>query len=89
MFLNCTSCFVCEGGTPQLIPKDQGIEIRQRVLYFRSLLDQLPVNHITAGSIYHSDLLCKPKLPYIAPFRHIFRGECDNYISLSFYKLKT
>ncbi|XP_034250549.1 ganglioside-induced differentiation-associated protein 1 [Thrips palmi] len=60
------------GGTP-LIPKDQGMEIRQRVLHFRTLLDQLPVNHITAGSIYHTDLMCKPKLPYVTPFRQMLR----------------
>lgn len=61
------------GGTPPLIPKDQGMDVRLRVLHFRSLLDQLPVNHITAGSIYHTDLLCNPKLPFVAPFRHILR----------------
>ena len=61
------------GGTP-LIPKDQGLEIRQRVLHFRTLLDQLPVNHITAGSIYHTDLVRNPKIPYITPFRQLLRG---------------
>lgn len=60
------------GGTP-LIPKDQGLEIRQRVLHFRTLLDQLPVNHITAGSIYHTDLVRNPKIPYITPFRQLLR----------------
>ncbi|KAK3923927.1 Ganglioside-induced differentiation-associated protein 1 [Frankliniella fusca] len=61
------------GRTPPLIPKDHGIEVRQRVLHFRTLLDQLPVNHITAGSFYHTDLISNPKLPFVSPFRHILK----------------
>ncbi|KAF4526297.1 hypothetical protein B566_EDAN015212 [Ephemera danica] len=44
------------GNKPSLVPKNLGPTVRQKVDYFRGILDQLPAGVITMGSFYHPDL---------------------------------
>ncbi|GLV34856.1 Gdap1 [Carabus blaptoides fortunei] len=57
------------GDTPRLIPLDQGSEIRQKVNYFRNIIDEIPANVVTIGSFFHPKLVDSPKIPFIAPVR--------------------
>lgn len=48
---------------------DQGTDIKQKVVNFRSLIAQLPANVITVGSFFHTDLVGTPKAPFFGPIR--------------------
>lgn len=60
---------ISAGDTPRLIPMDQGADVRQRVVYFRNIIDKLPVGIVTMGSFFHPELTKNPKIPFIAPVR--------------------
>lgn len=57
------------GDNPRLIPMDQGPEVRQKIIHFRNILDQIPANVVTLGSFYHTKFVYKPKMPFITPVR--------------------
>ncbi|KAL1129075.1 hypothetical protein AAG570_013607 [Ranatra chinensis] len=63
------------GDTPRLIPLDQGVDTRQKVSYFREIIDKIPANVVTVGSFYHPDLVHKPRLPFIAPVRAVMKAS--------------
>lgn len=54
---------------------DQGPEVRQKVIHFRNILDQIPANVVTLGSFYHTKFVHKPKMPFIAPVRKQLAGN--------------
>ncbi|XP_073968882.1 ganglioside-induced differentiation-associated protein 1-like isoform X2 [Rhodnius prolixus] len=60
------------GNHPRLIPQEPSI--KQRVNHFRELIDRIPANTVTMGAFYHSEFICKPKLPFIAPVRAFMRA---------------
>lgn len=62
------------GDTLRLIPMDQGPEVRQKVIHFRNILDQIPANVVTLGSFYHTKFVHKPRMPFIAPVRKQLAG---------------
>lgn len=66
---------ICIGDTPRLIPLDQGSEIRQKVNYFRNIIDEIPANVVTVGSFFHPKLVDSPKIPFIAPVRRQMAGN--------------
>ncbi|XP_066991991.2 ganglioside-induced differentiation-associated protein 1 [Anabrus simplex] len=55
------------GDAPRLIPLDQGPEVKQKVLHFRTIIDQLPTGVITMGSFFHPEFCQNPKPPFIRP----------------------
>ncbi|KAK9743620.1 Glutathione S-transferase, N-terminal domain [Popillia japonica] len=57
------------GDTPRLIPIDQGAEVRQKVIQYRQLVDQVPAGVVTMGSIFHPEFVQNPKAPFFAPVR--------------------
>lgn len=65
LLLYVTFCW--KGDNPRLIPFDQGLEIRQRVVHFKSLIEQVPAGIITMGSFFHPELVGKRKAPFFAP----------------------
>jgi len=49
---------------------DQGDEVRQKVVQFRSLIDKINGNHLTIGSFLHPELATgSKKVPFIGPVR--------------------
>lgn len=54
---------------------DQGVEIKQTVINFRSLIEQLPAGSITMGSFFHSELVGKPKAPFFGPIRKLLASK--------------
>ncbi|XP_049777453.1 ganglioside-induced differentiation-associated protein 1 [Schistocerca cancellata] len=66
------------GDTRRLIPLDQGAEVRQKVIHFRSVIDQLPSGAITLGSFFHPQYSQKPKLPFIQPVRRMLQSAEKN-----------
>ncbi|KAF2899502.1 hypothetical protein ILUMI_06674 [Ignelater luminosus] len=57
------------GDIPKLIPTDQSTEIKQKVTHFRHVLGQLPIEILTMGSFFHSELVSWPKPPFVGPVR--------------------
>ncbi|XP_019874382.1 ganglioside-induced differentiation-associated protein 1 [Aethina tumida] len=57
------------GDTPRLIPMNKGSEVRQKVSSFKVLLDSLPANVITMGTLFHPELVQNPRIPFIGPVR--------------------
>lgn len=70
---DCFFFFV--GDTPRLIPLDQGTDVKQRVAYFRNLIDEVPANLLTVGSFFHPNLVDKPRIPFIGPVRRAMVGK--------------
>lgn len=68
-------------GETRLLP--QGGETRQRVLYFRNLLDPIPANVITIGSIFHPRFVGTPRAPFIGPVRKSLAGGSIGYICMN------
>lgn len=69
---------------------DQGPEIRQKVTRFRNVIEQIPDYVITAGSCVHSELVGKPKFPFLGPVRTAFiskLNQCLNSSSLHIFRL--
>lgn len=61
---------VCIGDTPRLLPMDQGDQVRQKVVEYRSLIDKINGNHLTIGSFLHPELATgSKKVPFIGPVR--------------------
>ncbi|KAI4470385.1 gdap1 isoform a [Holotrichia oblita] len=63
------ACDLPTGDTPRLIPIDQGGEIRQKVVQYRQLIDQVPAGVVTMGSIFHPEFVQNPKAPFFGPVR--------------------
>ncbi|XP_022912220.1 ganglioside-induced differentiation-associated protein 1 [Onthophagus taurus] len=59
------------GDTPRLIPNDQGDEIKQKVIKFRNMIDQIPSGIVTMGSFFHTEFVQTPKAPFYAPVRKL------------------
>ncbi|GFG38618.1 hypothetical protein Cfor_09222 [Coptotermes formosanus] len=57
------------GDTPRLIPMDQGPEMRQKVLHFRTVIDHIPAGTVTMGSFFHPEFCQNPKQPFIRAVR--------------------
>lgn len=70
--------YVNIGDTPRLIPLDQGTEVRQKVIHFRNIIDEISANILTLGSFSHPQLVGSPKIPFIAPVRKIMSGMSLN-----------
>jgi hypothetical protein len=68
--------FLLSGNKPNLVPKNLGSAVRQRIDYFRSLLDQLPAGVITMGSFYHPDLCGERKFPFNFPIGVLMKRKC-------------
>ncbi|XP_071451722.1 ganglioside-induced differentiation-associated protein 1 [Hetaerina americana] len=66
------------GNSRRLIPLDQGPGIKQKVLHFRNILDQLPTDVITLGSFYNPDFCQNPKPPFIKPVRKLMMAADQN-----------
>ncbi|XP_046397159.1 ganglioside-induced differentiation-associated protein 1 isoform X2 [Ischnura elegans] len=66
------------GGSRRLVPLDMGPEVRQKVMHFRTILDQLPTGIITVGSFYHPELCHNPKPPFIKPVRKLMMAADEN-----------
>ncbi|KAG8227117.1 hypothetical protein J437_LFUL001661 [Ladona fulva] len=66
------------GNSHRLIPLDQGPEVKQKVLYFRNILDQLPAGVITMGSFYNPEFCQNPKPPFIKPVRKMLMVADQN-----------
>lgn len=64
------------GDTPRLMPLDQGPEIRQKVLQFRTIIDHIPAGTVTMGSFFHPEFCQNPKQPFIQPVRKALMGKC-------------
>lgn len=70
---------------------DQGPEIRQKVTRFRNVIEQIPDYIITAGSCVHSELVGKPKFPFLGPVRTAFISKfniCLDSSSLNIFRLR-
>jgi hypothetical protein len=63
------------GDTPRLIPMDQGPEVRQKVLHFRTIIDYIPAGTVTMGSFYHPEFCQNHKQPFIQPVRKSLMGK--------------
>jgi len=48
---------------------DQGPEMRQKILHFRTVIDHIPAGTVTMGSFYHPEFCQNPKQPFIQPVR--------------------
>lgn len=48
---------------------NKGSEVRQKVSSFKVLLDSLPANVITMGTLFHPELVQNPRIPFIGPVR--------------------
>ncbi|KAH1010467.1 hypothetical protein HUJ05_004756 [Dendroctonus ponderosae] len=58
------------GHSPRLIPMDQGGEVRQKITYFRGIIDKINGNVLTIGSLLHPELATgSKKVPFIGPVR--------------------
>ncbi|PSN42578.1 Ganglioside-induced differentiation-associated protein 1 [Blattella germanica] len=57
------------GDTPRLMPMDQGPDVRQKVLHFRTIIDHIPTGIVTMGSFFNSEFCENPKQPFIQPMR--------------------
>lgn len=56
------------GDTPRLIPMDQGPQVRQKIIYFRNLIENLNGNVLTVGSLLHPEVVTgSRKIPFIGP----------------------
>lgn len=75
------------GDTPRLVPMDQGSEIRQKVTYFRSIIDKINGNVLTIGSFLHPETATgDKKIPFIAPVRtQLVNHDKDNADKLRKY----
>jgi hypothetical protein len=71
------------GDTPRLIPLDQGPEIRQKVLQFRTIIDHIPAGTVTMGSFFHPEFCQNPKQPFIKPVRKLLMGKYNIIIFYS------
>ncbi|XP_050296805.1 ganglioside-induced differentiation-associated protein 1 isoform X2 [Anthonomus grandis grandis] len=59
------------GDTPRLMPTHQNPEVRQKVIYFRNLIDKINGNVLTMGSFIHPEFAAGvKKVPFIAPVRN-------------------
>jgi len=54
---------------------DQGPEMRQKVLHFRTVIDHIPAGTVTMGSFYHPEFCQNPKQPFIQPVRKSLMGK--------------
>ncbi|XP_060519297.1 ganglioside-induced differentiation-associated protein 1 [Cylas formicarius] len=69
------------GDTPRLIPMEP--EVRQRVTYFRGIIDKINGNVITIGSFIHPETASNPKLPFIGPVRSaLLQQERNSSVNL-------
>ncbi|XP_069702095.1 ganglioside-induced differentiation-associated protein 1 [Periplaneta americana] len=66
------------GDTPRLMPMDQGPEVRQRVLHFRTIIDHIPAGVVTMGSFFHPEFCENPKQPFIQPVRKLLMAADRN-----------
>nr|UUV68093.1 glutathione S-transferase [Dendroctonus rhizophagus] len=58
------------GHSPRLLPVDKGGELRQKITYFRGIIDKINGNVLTIGSLLHPELATgSKKVPFIAPVR--------------------
>ncbi|KAF7266828.1 hypothetical protein GWI33_019856 [Rhynchophorus ferrugineus] len=56
------------GNTPRLIPMDQGVQIKQKVVHFRNLIETLNGNVLTVGTLLHPEVVTgSRKIPFIGP----------------------
>lgn len=62
----------CIADIPKLIPMEEGFEVRQRITYYRHILDQIPAGILTMGSFFHPELVKRPKAPFLPPVRKNF-----------------
>ncbi|KAL1517839.1 hypothetical protein ABEB36_001551 [Hypothenemus hampei] len=79
------------GDTPRLIPMDQGSEIRQKVTFFRGLIDKINGNVLTIGSFLHPEFANGPKrVPFIAPVRkQLVKADEESAANLRRYAEET
>jgi hypothetical protein len=54
---------------------DQGPEMRQKVLHFRTVIDYIPAGTVTMGSFFHPEFCHNPKQPFIQPVRKSLMGK--------------
>jgi len=54
---------------------DQGPEMRQKILHFRTVIDHIPAGTVTMGSFYHPEFCQNPKQPFIQPVRKSLMGK--------------
>ncbi|CAH0547191.1 unnamed protein product [Brassicogethes aeneus] len=74
------------GDTPRLIPMDKGPEMRQKVSHFRNIIDSLPANVITMGTLFHNELVQNPRIPFVGPVRTaLANAERDSSANLRKY----
>lgn len=70
------------GGTPRLIPINKGVEVRQKVIHFRSLIDPLPARILTMGSFRHDDFVRGARPPFIGPVRSMLSNADKNVVKV-------
>jgi hypothetical protein len=54
---------------------DQGPEMRQKILHFRTVIDHIPAGTVTMGSFFHPEFCQNPKQPFIQPVRKSLMGK--------------
>ncbi|KAF5270006.1 hypothetical protein FQR65_LT05805 [Abscondita terminalis] len=69
------------GDTPRLIPIDD-IDVRQKVLHFRSVIDPLPARVLTIGSFHHSEFVHFPRPPFVGPVRSLLKRADNNIVNV-------
>lgn len=65
---------------------DQGPEMRQKILHFRTVIDHIPAGIVTMGSFYHPEFCQNPKQPFIQPVRKSLLGKyCVTFCNIVFF----